>query len=114
MVIVMEITSATLLHPPSLAALKAAAAEDALVLTCHHRAVRDGLAERLREALPRQRIVAFPLASMSPEELDLIERALGMGMVALVTSRSHRMVVRVTGWLKAEITLILPGEQNAA
>jgi hypothetical protein len=110
----MEVTLDTLVHPPSLAALRVAAAEHALVLACHHRAITDGLTARLREALPRHRIVAISLTSMSTDERDLIEQVLETGTVALVTIHNDRMAVRLTSWLEAEITLTLPGARHAA
>lgn len=114
MVTVMEVTLDTLVHPPSLAALRAAAAGQALVLVCQRRAVTDGLTTRLREALPRQRIVAMSLTSMSTDERDLIEHVLETGTVALVTIHSDLLAVRLTGWLEAEITLTQPGTRYAA
>jgi hypothetical protein len=114
MVTVLEVTLDTLADPRSLAALRAAAAEQALVLACQYQAITDSLTARLREALPRHQIVALSLASMSPDERDLIEQVIGAGMVALVTIRDDRMAVRLTGWLEAEITLMVPGEGRAA
>jgi hypothetical protein len=35
-------------------------------------------------------------------------------MVTLVTIRDDRMAVRLTGWLEAEITVMAPGERQAA
>ncbi len=114
MVTVMEVTLDTLVHRPSLAALRAAAAGQALVLVCQQRAVTDGLTARLREALPRQRIVAISLTSMSTDERDLIETVLETGTVALVTINSDVLAIRLTGWLEAEITVTLPATRRAA
>jgi RNA-binding protein YhbY len=114
MIAILNVTMASVADPPSLAALREAAATRPLVLVCDHDAIADGVMAKLRRALPAHRIVALTVASMSVDARELIEQVLVAGMIPLIAIQDVRLAVRLTSWLSAEVTLGSSGEVRAA
>jgi hypothetical protein len=114
MIAILNVTLASVADPSSLTALREAAATHPLVLVCDQDAIADGVMAKLRPALPAYKIVALSLASLSPDERELIEHVLVAGMIPLIMVQDVRLAVRLTSWLSAEITVGSSGNARAA
>jgi hypothetical protein len=108
---IVHLTREALVHPPSIAALVAMAAEHQLVLVCAQCAADVRLVRALRHALPDQHVVAVVVEGEVPvQERLLIRQILDEGALPLILTAADPAAAQLANWmwLDADGTVALP------